>query len=189
MKLPIYFVSDNHFFMDQPKEESDRRTQLFSLFEEIIKNNGTLIIGGDFFDFWFDYGYEQPIGYENILNELEKLSNHGIEIHYVLGNHDYWDFGYLNKEASIVIHKGDFEFNYSNQKILITHGDGLLKNDHSYRILKKIIRHPIFIKSFQILPANFTCKLAEIISYFQSNNNFFTYFIISFAIFAVRKLA
>ena len=40
MKLPIYFVSDNHFFMDNPPNENNRRKLLFSLFEQIKKENG-----------------------------------------------------------------------------------------------------------------------------------------------------
>ncbi len=158
--------------MDNNQEENDRRTKLFKVFDKIKSfDNSTLIIGGDFFDYWFEYKHVIPSGYDNLIDSFKDLAKSGVKIHYVLGNHDYWDFGYLNKEASIVIHKGDFEFNYSNQKILITHGDGLLKNDHGYRILKKIIRHPIFIKSFQILPANFTCKLAKRISKSSSAYN------------------
>ena len=30
-------------------------------------------------------------GYENIFNALSKLYSRGIDIHYVLGNHDFWD--------------------------------------------------------------------------------------------------
>ena len=164
MKLPIYFVSDNHFFMDQPKEESYRRSQLFSLFEEIIKNNGTLIIGGDFFDFWFDYGYEEPIGYRNILNELEKLSNHGVEIHYVLGNHDYWDFGYFKKKFNAKIYRGNLKFTINQQKILLTHGDGLLPRDYGYRFMRKIIRSEICISLFKILGGQIGCQLAKWVS-------------------------
>ena len=38
MKLPVYFVSDNHFFMDSPSNEKERRELLFSLFSEIKKS-------------------------------------------------------------------------------------------------------------------------------------------------------
>ena len=54
---------------------------------------------------------------------------------------------------------------------MITHGDGLLKNDYGYRALKKIIRHPIFIKLFKLFPPNLTCKLAKRISKSSSDYN------------------
>ena len=89
MKLPIYFVSDNHFQFSENKNELLRRKLIFNLFDKIESTNGTLIIGGDFFDFWYDYGNEQISGYENIFNALSKLYSRGIDIHYVLGNHDF----------------------------------------------------------------------------------------------------
>ena len=100
MKLPIYFISDNHFFMDSPQNENKRRQLLFSLFKEIQDKCGTLVIGGDFLDFWFDYGNNNALGYENIFNQLNDLSKSGVEIHYVLGNHDYWNFGYFENPRS-----------------------------------------------------------------------------------------
>ena len=142
MEQPIYIVSDNHFTMnDSDVHEQERRNKLFNVLNKIKKNKrGTLIIGGDFFDYWFEYKNVIPNGYQNIIEELKNLKKSGITIHYILGNHDYWDFGYLNKEIGLITHKNDFEFNYNNKKILITHGDGLLKNDYGYRCMNRIIR-------------------------------------------------
>jgi len=164
MKLPIYFVSDNHFFMDSPPNEEKRRKLLFSLFEKIKKENGSLVIGGDFLDFWFDYGKKQPPGYENIFNQLSELSSVGVEIHYVLGNHDYWDFGYFNKKFNAKTHRGNFEFSINNQKIMITHGDGLLSRDFGYRFMRKIIRSRLCILLFRILGGKIGCTIAKKIS-------------------------
>ena len=137
MKAPYYIVSDNHFMMQNSTSELDRRDKLFQVFNIIKKEGeGTLIIGGDFFDFWFETNHVIPKGYESLLQALEELNNSGIEIHFIAGNHDYWDFGYLNKAININFHKGDFLLDNKNQKILITHGDGLLKNDYGYRFMK-----------------------------------------------------
>ena len=173
MKNPIYIISDNHFSMNSNNEEEiDRRNKLFKVFDKIKKQkDGTLIIGGDFFDYWFEYTNVMPSGYESILESLKSLVESGIEIHYVLGNHDYWDFGYLNNEIGITTHKRDLNIDHNNDKILITHGDGLLKNDYGYRIMRKIIRHPIFIKIFNLFPPSFTCKIANKISKVSSHYN------------------
>ena len=171
MKLPIYFVSDNHFFMDSPPNEAERRKLLFSLFEKIKDEKGTLIIGGDFFDFWFDYGKNQPSGYDDIFNELRNLSLSGVEIHYVLGNHDYWDFGYFNKQFNAIVHRENFEFTINNKKNIITHGDGLLSGDSGYRFMRKIIRSKLFIFLYKLFPAKLTCSLAKKISKSSSDYN------------------
>ena len=71
MKPPFYIISDNHFMMQDSKEEQERRKKLFSIFALIKKKgNGTLIIGGDFFDFWFETQYVIPNGYQNLIQEL-----------------------------------------------------------------------------------------------------------------------
>ena len=165
MKAPYYIVSDNHFMMNNSQEEIDRRNKLFEVFNTIIKNGeGTLIIGGDFFDFWFETNHVIPRGYESLIEALKKLNNAGIDIHYIAGNHDFWDFGYLNKTANINFHKTDLLIHNQNQKILITHGDGLLKNDYGYRFMKKIIRSKIFIQIFKAIPHEISFKFANKLS-------------------------
>ena len=164
MKLPIYFVSDCHFRMKETSEEKFRQQKLFDYLDIIKQTGGVLIIGGDFFDFWFDYFYSPPKIYTNIFENLELLNQKGIEIHYVVGNHDYWDFGFFNNKFGATVHKDDFEFEIGNQKILITHGDGLLKSDIGYRLMKKVIRSKISIFLFKLLPTRWGCALANAVS-------------------------
>jgi len=172
MKAPFYIISDNHFMMQDNNEERARREKLFSIFASIKeKGEGTLIIGGDFFDFWFETKYIVPNGYQNLIEELTSLRNTGIEIHYLAGNHDYWDFGYLEQKIGLIFHREDLKFNFNNNNILITHGDGLLKNDYGYRLLKKIIRHPLFIKLFKLIPPRISFNLANKISRSSSHYN------------------
>ena len=165
MKLPIYIISDNHFLLEDTKEEKKRRQKLFDLFQTIKETEGTLIIGGDFFDFWLEFIGGPPLYYDDILNELERLHNNNITIHYVLGNHDYWDFGYFQKKFGCLVHKQDFSFTVDNKNILITHGDGILKHDYLYRFMKKIIRSKLIMSLFRLIPHphNFTPILASAI--------------------------
>lgn len=164
MKLPLYIVSDNHFKMADDDWEISRRKRLYSLFDQIKKSGGTLIIGGDFFDFWFDYKYVVPRLYTDLILELSELHQSGIEVHYLAGNHDYWDFGSFKKSFGAVFHTGDFSFDLENEKVLITHGDGLLANDHGYRFMKRIIRSRLCIFLFRNFHSDWGCALAEYVS-------------------------
>jgi len=170
MQLPVYFISDNHFLLENNDLENKRRKKLFQLFSKIKKTGGTLIIGGDFFDFWLESFYGIPNYYHNILAELEKLKLNNIAIHYIVGNHDYWDFGFLSKKCGAVIHKKDFVFKINNQKILITHGDGLLKNDYLYRFMRKIIRSIFFVLLVRLIPNSIMTIMARKIS--STNSKF-----------------
>ena len=97
MKTPIFFVSDNHFQKRNDKLEKSRREKFYSLLNHIKETNGSLVIGGDFFDFWFDYKGYVPFEYLDIFEKLKELKMNGIKIYYILGNHDYWDFGFFNR--------------------------------------------------------------------------------------------
>ena len=164
LELPIYFISDNHFSMEKSDTEKIRREKLFSFFDKIESTKGTLIIGGDFFDFWFDYKYVVPKGYNDILFRLEQLYHSGIKIHYILGNHDYWDFGSFTQKFGAIVHAGDLEFDINGQKILVTHGDGLLKKDVGYRCMKRIIRSSLAIFLFRLFHPDWGCALAQKVS-------------------------
>ena len=164
LELPIYFISDNHFSMEKSDAEQIRREKLFLLLDKIESTKGTLIIGGDFFDFWFDYKYVIPKGFNDILYRLEKLFKSGVKIHYILGNHDYWDFGSFTQKFGAIVHDGDLEFDIDGQRILVTHGDGLLKKDVGYRFMKRVIRSKLAIFLFRLLHPDWGCALARKVS-------------------------
>lgn len=164
MKLPIYFISDNHFLLQNGSDENERRRKLFSFFDEIKRSPCTLIIGGDFFDFWLQSFFGIPKYYNDLIEQLKILNENKIETHLVAGNHDYWDFGFLSKKCGIKVHKNDFEFDLNGKKILVTHGDGILKNDNTYRLMKKVIRSYIFIFFIRIIPSWIMVVFARLIS-------------------------
>ena len=176
MKLPFYFISDCHIGMKLDDDEQKRRQKLFHIFEKIKKSGGTLIIGGDFFDFWFEFRKKTPAIYKNVFDELNKLRDSGVKIHYIAGNHDYWDFGYFESTFVDSFYKGDLSIDSVNSKILITHGDGLLKSDRGYRALKKVLRNKIFIFFYKLLGEKIGYKIGKKASayyphYYQQQNS------------------
>ena len=169
LKQPVYFISDNHFKLDIDSSEKKRRNRLYQVFEHIKSTGGTLVIGGDFFDFWFEYRHVLPSGYVDLLEHLSQLHQLGIGIHFVLGNHDYWDFGYFNKKFNAEVYNNNMEFEHDNSRVQVCHGDGLLKRDIGYRFMKKIIRSQICISLFRNFHADWGCWLAKKISNVSSS--------------------
>ena len=164
LKLPVYFVSDNHFKMDVDDSEKDRRSKLYHVFDKLKSTEGSLVIGGDFFDFWFNYRYVVPSGYVDLLEQLHQLNQSGVAIHFVLGNHDYWDFGYFKEKFSAEVYSGNLDFNQNDSQIQVCHGDGILKNDYGYRFMKKIIRSSLCIWLFKLFHPDWGCGLAKKVS-------------------------
>ena len=82
MQLPIYFISDIHLMLKPSKDEHVKIQKLFQFFDIVSKSKGTLIIGGDLFDFYYEYPYVIPKQYFEVYTELSKLDKSGIEIHF-----------------------------------------------------------------------------------------------------------
>ena len=85
MKTPLFIVSDNHFQRLDTNFEKERKRRFYSLLNHIKSTGGTLIIGGDFFDFWFDYKGYVPSEFIEIFERLKDLKNSGVKIYYILG--------------------------------------------------------------------------------------------------------
>jgi len=151
MKTPLFIVSDNHFQRLDTKFEKERKARFYSLLDHIKDKGGTLLIGGDFFDFWFEYKGYIPKEFVEIFERLKDLKNSGIDIYYILGNHDYWDFGFFNRNFALKTFKEEWNFDLDNQKIVITHGDGIFKNDYTYRLFRRIIRSKLCVFLFNLL--------------------------------------
>ncbi len=173
MKLPLYFISDSHIGMEINDSEIKRRNKLYKLFQKIKSSGGTLIIGGDFFDFWFEFGKNTPNIYEDVFKELESLKDSGIDIHYVAGNHDYWNFGYFESTFLKSFYKKNLLIDDFGLKIEVTHGDGLLKSDVGYRALKKVIRNKIFIFFFKLFGEKIGYKIGNKVSHASQGYNHF----------------
>ena len=173
MNLPLFFISDCHIGMEINQFELERRNKLFSLFDKIQESKGTLIIGGDFFDFWFDFNSDAPKCYEDVIEKLIKLKSSGIDIHYIAGNHDYWDFGFIESKFAKLFYKGDLIIHKFDSKILITHGDGLLKNDYGYRFMKKVLRSKIFISLFKLLSSRLGYLIGKKVSNTSKDYQYF----------------
>ena len=159
--------------MEINDSEIKRRNKLFKLFEKIKLSGGTLIIGGDFFDFWFEFGKKTPEIYKDVFKELAALRDSGVDIHYVAGNHDYWNFGHFESTFLKSFYKHDLLIDDFGLKILVTHGDGLLKSDVGYRALKKVLRNRVFIFFFKLLGEKIGYKIGNKVSHTSQGYNHF----------------
>ncbi len=136
----IYFASDLHLGMFPP-EESLRREKLFVRWlEEIGKDARELWLLGDVFDYWFEYKKVVPRGFTRFLGKLAELSDSGVEIHLITGNHDIWVFDYLPEEVGVKVYDAPQIRTWDAHKFYLGHGDGLHRGEFLYRFLQSMFR-------------------------------------------------
>ncbi len=144
MSAKVYFVSDAHFALPVDRAERRRRST-FLAFLESLHGVSQLVLAGDLFQFWFDLGKTMPKGYFDILEGLLRLRRSGTRIDYLAGNHDYWRSPFFRDELDIATHATDLVVATHGRRVLVAHGDGQGPGDHGYKLLKRVVRHPLAI--------------------------------------------
>lgn len=157
----IYFFSDVHLGLLPRDEDKKREEKLLNFLDSIKRDCKTLIIVGDLFDYWFEYKTVIPKYFYKTITKLDELKSAGIEIEYLMGNHDFGHKNFFEKELGIKVHKDDIIREYDGKKFYISHGDGKSHKDTGYKILKKILRAPISIYIFLKLHPDFGIGLAS----------------------------
>ena len=60
---------------------------------------------GPYKENWYEYKKAIPKGFVRIQAKIAECTDAGIPVHYFIGNHDMWTFGYLEQELGVILHK------------------------------------------------------------------------------------
>ncbi len=137
----IYFAADFHLgarYIDNPIEYERR---IVRWLDSIKHDASTLYLLGDILDYWYEYRYVVPRGFTRFFGKLAELSDNGIEIHWLIGNHDIWIFDYLPQELGITTHDGTLITEIAGKRFFLSHGDNVGKRPRSFRLLRGIFRN------------------------------------------------
>lgn len=151
MNKPYLFISDIHLGLET-KEIESRKEKLLVKFLNFAKENGKeLFIIGDLFDYWFEYKRVYQKGFFRTLTALQDLTESGVKVHYLIGNHDFMHGDFFEKEIGAVMYENNLEKVIDGKRFFMAHGDGLVKNDYGYLILKKILRNKFLQKVYSFV--------------------------------------
>jgi UDP-2,3-diacylglucosamine hydrolase len=157
----IFFISDCHFGLQNKQHEREREFRLFSFFDEIQHEAEKIFILGDLFDYWFEYKHVVPKGFHRILTRLEGLTSAGIEVHLVVGNHDFWVGKRFTEETGVHVYYDPVSLILNDKRFYLHHGDGLNEGDKGYRVLRSILRNRTNIFLYRLLHPDLGIGLAR----------------------------
>jgi UDP-2,3-diacylglucosamine hydrolase len=125
---------------------------LFTEFVYKIHNDAkALFILGDLFDYWFEYRRVIQKGFFRTFTALKDLSESGTQIHYLIGNHDFLHRDFFESEIGVNVYQSDLKIELENKNFFMGHGDGLVKKDIGYLILKKVLRNKFIQSLYSII--------------------------------------
>lgn len=155
-----YFVSDVHLGLEifDPAEREAR----FVSFLKKINNEKTaaLYLLGDIWDLWFEYNDVVPKGFAKVFTAIMELTESGIKVCYIRGNHDIWSLRYF-EEMGMIHLRQPHVIEIGGKRFCLAHGDGLGEGMYSYKLMKWIFRTKLFYKIICCLPPNFIFKITK----------------------------
>jgi len=159
-----YFFSDVHLGMKSREIEKQKERKVISFLEHISADAERVFIVGDLFDCWIEYRKVVPKGYFRLLAKLNQMSESGITLDFLSGNHDFWLNSYLRDEVGLKLHDRDINLELEGKKFYITHGDGIAKGDRGYRLIKRILRSKVNQFLYSLVHPDVGVSLAQIAS-------------------------
>lgn len=154
----IYVLSDQHF--GTLKGNDSPNLQFWNTFVSQLLNEPscTLIIAGDFFDFWISYRDLVRSSYVEILAGFKKLHTVGVTVVYVRGNHDFMDMSHLTEYGVRIVDK-EYLFKHNGYMIHVEHGDRL-RFTLKHSIVNAVLWSPLSQFLYKLLPANWAIPFA-----------------------------
>ena len=155
----VWFLADAHLEPSRERpgagpeaQDAARQRDLLELLASLTDQASHLYLVGDIFDFWFEYVSGPTRGHEATVRALRALSDRGISVHFLGGNHDYWAGRVFEHLSGARVHRVPLDTTHCGRRLFIAHGDGLPEGDLRYKALKALIRSAPAIAAFRLLP-------------------------------------
>jgi UDP-2,3-diacylglucosamine hydrolase len=164
MCKPDFIASDIH--LGAVPDSTERA--FLSFLRHVGAEGGALLLAGDLFDFWFEWGEVIPARHFRVLAALAELVEAGVPVTYAGGNHDAWGGRFLTEEVGLRFHLEPFRMELGGRTALVAHGDGLGRGDLTYRLLKKLLRSRLTVGGFRVLHPELGMRFARYVSTTES---------------------
>ena len=143
---------------------SDKRGKKVELFLAFLKfaqqRCEALYILGDLFDLWLGDDDDSP-PHPDILTALRAVSDNGVALYIALGNRDFLIGRDFCEKTGAKLLSDYALIDLYGTKTLITHGDLLCTKDTKYQLFRKVVRHPLIIQIFLLVPLYIRKKIAH----------------------------
>lgn len=155
--MNVIFIADAHL-----RNPADRNYRILLRFlKEIPAGVDTLVIAGDFFEFWLGDSPEAFPHYKPALDALETVTRNGVKLLFFEGNHDFHLGAYFRKAFNAEVFPEKAALVIDGKRFYICHGDLVNRSDYGYLALRFIFRNPLTRILAKVLPASVPAFIAE----------------------------
>jgi len=143
----------------------ERERRFVRLLDEVKGEADVIVFLGDVFDYWYEYRYVAPCGFVRFLGKLSELSDSGVKLHFIGGNHDMWMGDYLRAELNAEVHDSPFVIELYGKRFFIAHGDEVGSRPFLYRCIQTVFRSPLCRRLYAAVHPRWTFAFAQRLSH------------------------
>lgn len=158
--MKTYFLSDLHLGAPYFPDSHEAEKRVVAFLDSIKSDADAIYLLGDVLDYWYEYRYVVPRGFVRFFGKLAELSDSGIKITWLIGNHDIWIFDYLPNELGIRVVDGSLTETIHGTTVFMTHGDGVGKLPAGFRLIRSVFRNKICQRAFSAIHPRWTVPFA-----------------------------
>ena len=155
-----YFISDLHLGAKYMADPLERERRVCRFLDSIRDDAAELYLLGDILDYWYEYKYVVPRGYIRFLGKLAELSDAGVRLTWVTGNHDVWLFDYLRDQLNMTVLNGHTVIETHGKRVLIAHGDDVGEQPAMYRFTRWCFYNKVCQRLYAAIHPRWTYPIA-----------------------------
>ena len=151
-------ISDLHLTASMPRTAQ----RFFDFTENEARQYGALIILGDLFEYWVgdDAKAHSPFHLQ-VAQKIAAVADAGVPVFFIHGNRDFLLGETFAKKAKMTLLRDPQVMEIANQSWVLSHGDALCTEDHSYQRFRRLVRSTWVQKLFLSLPRGLRIKIAS----------------------------
>lgn len=160
----IYFLSDLHLGYRQGAEELERERRVVRFLQKISRDASEVYLLGDVLDFWYEYRMVVPRGFVRFFGQLAAMTDAGVRVVWIAGNHDIWLFDYLREELGVEVcpaGENGFFRTLDGKHFFLSHGDRLGKLPWTMRFIGGVFRNKVCQSLFSAIHPRWGVGLAH----------------------------
>lgn len=152
------FLSDLH--LGSGPHDGIRRRELVDLLAGLSGRVDDLVLGGDVFEFWWEWKHAVPSGFFDVLLAIREVSRAGVRVRFIAGNHDFAMGPGLASFCQAEVHSDGICLNIGGSRWLLVHGDATPPSERGDRLVRRVLRSSWTQAAWNLLPADFAFRCA-----------------------------
>jgi UDP-2,3-diacylglucosamine hydrolase len=152
------FLSDLH--LGSGPDDEIRRKDLRNLMESTHGYVDDLVLGGDVFEFWWEWKHAFPSGFFDVLLAIRDASRSGVRVRFIAGNHDFAIGPGLASFCEAEILPDGICLEVDGSRWLLIHGDATPPSECGDRLVRRILRSKGAQAAWGLLPADIAFRFA-----------------------------